>query len=383
MKYTEAGFRAFYHQFTALKLKKSLRGLLEGFPAAAEATYALTYGYIDPERGLTLEVLAAAKKGRKGFQFAVGNDEIRSFIRIDAVEEEDFWFFADEDGTLAKRHAAKLELLKRYDASEEIEKTRQMTFLDGCRDGYNIDDVLVELNRKGRQKEACWVKLTGLGDHYFVGTLLNEPLQDFGYHEGERIAFFAEQAEDGRIICRCDLNPSRELTEKDLEDGRLLREAIAAFRTDRSRDNFLEVLELLRDSVLWVPCTAVLSEEDEKTVWEMAKQNEKDPAAMIGQNIAFKDNVRLIPDILQNQDGYFFPAFSGEEEMGDYGDGFSKVPMHMLEVIRLARENKYNPSGIVIDASTEALVIDHEIWENIERMKSRIVEGDESDDDRS
>ena len=75
-------------------------------------------------------------------------------------------------------------MLKHYDVSEEIEKSREMVFLDGQRHEENVDDVLVYLMRDGLQPEGCWTRISGLGDHWLMGILLNEPGQDFGYHMG-------------------------------------------------------------------------------------------------------------------------------------------------------------------------------------------------------
>ena len=60
--------------------------------------------------------------------------------------------------------------------------------------------------------------------------------------------------------------------------------------------------------------------------------------------------------------------------MGEYGDNFSKVQRHMLEVIPLARNNEKDLSGIVLNAFTEPFVLDKEIWDIVENMKSRIEE---------
>ncbi|WP_083816305.1 hypothetical protein [Oribacterium sp. oral taxon 108] len=60
--------------------------------------------------------------------------------------------------------------------------------------------------------------------------------------------------------------------------------------------------------------------------------------------------------------------------MGEYGDNFSKVQRHMLEVIPLARNNEKDLAGIVLNAFTEPFVLDKEIWDIVENMKSRIEE---------
>lgn len=374
MKYRETGFRAFYHHFVAVPVKDNLKITLQDFPGADEATCILTYGYIDRECGLTLEILAAGKESKEGYMFANGNDTISAKIRIGNIADDEVGFFTDEDGSLAEKYGSKLEMLHEYDASEEVEKTRGMTFLDGCRNEYYIDDVLVYLIRDGLKLEGCWTRIIGLGDHWIMGTLLNEPDQDFGYHLGEKIAFFVQETEDKKIICYSDMNPSQKLTAKDLEDGKMLEAAVTAFNKERNEQHLIDIMEILRDSYVWIPCTAVMSEADQKRMVEMVQGVKDNLEALVGQDFTTIDDTRLIPDILQNGDKYFFPVFSNVEAMGDYGNDFSKVEKHMLEVIQLARNNEKKPIGIVLNAFTEPFVLDKEIWDMVENMKSRIVE---------
>ncbi len=378
MKYKDTGFRAFYHHFIAVPMKENLKAALKCFPGAKNANCILTYGYIDREAGLTLEILAAGKETEKGFSFADGNDTISSKIRIGNVADDEVVYFDDEDGRLAARYAGKLEMLHGYDASEEVEKTRSMTFLDASRDENCIDDVLVYLVKDGLKTEGCWVRIIGLGDHWFMGTLLNEPYQDFGYHSGEKIAFFAHETEDKKVICYSDMNPSQKLTPEDLEDSSMLESAVTAFNDERTEPHLIEILEILRDSYVWIPCNAVLSEADQKYWDDIAQKLTDDPDAdleeLIGKESKTEGATRLIPDILQNGDQYFFPVFSTVEAMGEYGDNFSKVQKHMLEVISLARNNKKKPVGIVLNAFTEPFVLDAELWDIVENMKSRIDE---------
>ena len=58
----------------------------------------------------------------------------------------------------------------------------------------------------------------------------------------------------------------------------------------------------------------------------------------------------------------------------------------MLEVIPLARNNEKKLAGIVVNAFTEPFVLDAQIWDIVENMKSRIengchndLDGDQSD----
>ena len=138
------------------------------------------------------------------------------------------------------------------------------------------------------------------------------------------------------------------MTLEDLKDRTMLENAIAAFNSNRSPDNFIEILEILRDSDVWVPCNTVLSDRDQ-AMWEKAvAEAGENLDALVGKTFVNQDEVRLVPDILQNGDQYFFPAFSNVDAMGEYGNGFSKVEHDFLEVIRLARNNNHNvskPSG--------------------------------------
>ena len=378
MNYKNAGFRAFYHHFTAIPLKEKLKTSVKDFSGADKANCILTYGYIDQQCGLTMEILAVGEESKNGFRFYDGNDTIRSLIRIGAVAEDECSFFDDEDGTLAKRYADKLEMLHDYDASEEVEKTREMRLLDGSRHENFVDDVLVYLMKDGLKPEGCWTRITGLGDHWIMGTLLNEPDQNFGYHEGETIAFFVQETDEKKVICYSDMNPSQKITAADLEDGSMLEEAVTAFNNERTEPHLIDILEILRDSYVWIPCNAVLSDGDQKYWNDIAQKltddPDADPTELTGKEFKTVGATRMIPDILQNGEQFFFPIFTTTEAMGEYGDNFSKVQRHMLEVISLARNNEKDLAGIVLNAFTEPFVLDKEIWDIVENMKSRIEE---------
>ena len=376
MTYNETGFRALYHNICAFPLKENLKSAVKDFPGAEKANCILVYGYIDKEAGLTLEILACGQMKDDKFKFFDSVDDIRSFIRIGAVKDDEFFYFDDPDSNLQKRYSKKIELLHHYNADEEVEKTREMAFLDGCRDEGCIDDVLVYLMKDGLKPEGCWTRIIGLGDHFFMGTLLNEPDQDFGYHLGEKIAFFVQETEDKKIICYSNMNPSVKLKTEDLEDGTMLKEAIVAFNKERNEEHFIEVLELLRDSYVWVPCNAIMSDEDQERISKLVEgtETDEDLQKIVGETFTTQDDVRLVPDILQNGDDFFFPAFSSAEEMGEYGNGFSKVEKHMFEVINLARNNEKDLAGIIINAFSVPFVLEKEIFDMVEKMKSRIVE---------
>ena len=211
MKFKDVGFRPLYKRLCTFALDMpQAENAIEGFPGADEANCVLTRGFYDRERGLTLEILAVGVRTEDGFQFFDGWDGMSSKFRIAVVENTEFWPVSDPDGALQARFADKISIVESYNASEVMEKTRGMAFLAELRDLYCIDDVRVLLIREGLQTEECWVRITGLEDNVFSGTLLNEPYQDFGCHERETIDFQAMKLQDQRIVCFSDLNPVRQ-----------------------------------------------------------------------------------------------------------------------------------------------------------------------------
>lgn len=203
MKYKETGFRAFYKKFTVFMFTDTLREVTKNFPGAGQGNCILTYGYIDRSAGLTLEILAVGVAEEDGVTFFEGTDAYRSFLRIGAVIEQEFFALGDEDGSLYAEHATKIDRLRRYDASEEVEQSRQMSFLDASREPAYIDDVLVYLFKEGLSPEGCWVRIIGLEERTLKGTLLNEPDQNFGCHRGENLSFFVQQNQDEQFFCCC------------------------------------------------------------------------------------------------------------------------------------------------------------------------------------
>lgn len=360
MNYKEVGFRAFYHCFTAIPLKDQLVPVLKDFPGAEQADHILTYGYIDPEFGMTLCVVAAAKMTETGFLCEETNCKVHSFIRINAVEEDECYYFPDEDGSLKDRYNSKLEMLHGYDASEEVEKTREMKFLDPMRHEVLIDDVRVILLKDGLKREECWVRITGLGKNWIMGTLLNEPYQKFGYHEGETIAFFVDKDKDDNVICFSNMNPSQKVTREDLEDGRILAATVAAYEKEPNEAHFINVLEILRDSYVWILSYTRCVEDDQTGINKM------------DSNTIENAENRIDPAILMNGDKAFLPIFSSQEVMYEYVPQFYKVRKHMLEVISLAKTSDKELSGIVLNPFSEPFVLEAVLWDLVEKMKSGV-----------
>ena len=174
------------------------------------------------------------------------------------------------------------------------------------------------------------------------------------------------------------MNPDKKITEADLEDGSLLEAAVTAFNSERAEEHLINILEILRDSYVWIPCSVVMSEKDQNRLDDIAQKLKDDPDAdpteLIGTEFKTEGVTRMIPDILQNGELYFFPVFTTIEAMGEYGQHFSEVQRHMLEAVSLAEHNEKKLAGIVLNTFTEPFVVDAGIFDILKNMKSRITE---------
>ena len=168
--------------------------------------------------------------------------------------------------------------------------------------------------------------------------------------------------------------PEDPITPELLEGGSFLKRAIEICNRNRTQLNLIKLARILRDSFVWIPCNAVLSDADYEAFSKvvMDAQEKGDLDSLVGTTMTSHDNIRLIPDILQNGDKFFFPVFSSAAEMGEYGDRFSKIEKHFLEAVNLARNNEKDLTGIVINAFSEPFVIPKELFEIIENMESSI-----------
>ncbi len=157
---------------------------------------------------------------------------------------------------------------------------------------------------------------------------------------------------------------------KDMNENRITQ-AIAAFKKDRTKENLVAVLYILRDSNVWVPCNAIWGQSDQEQIHKMFEEDQDNIEPMVGRTFTSKEQVRLVPDILQNANGYFFPVFSSQEEMGEYGKHFSQVESDFLRAVNMARNNDRELVGIVVNAFSDPMVLPWDLLNIIENHSSR------------
>lgn len=166
--------------------------------------------------------------------------------------------------------------------------------------------------------------------------------------------------------------PDDAITPELLEDGSFLKRAIEICNRNSTQLNMVKLMKILRDSWIWIPCNAIMSDADYAALENVVKDAEQNGGldSLVGKTLSNQDNIRMIPNILQNGEDFFFPVFTTAEEMGDYGQGFSKIEKHFLEAANLARNNEKKVKGIVINAFSESFVVPVDLFDMIAEMPS-------------
>ena len=377
MNYKELGFRPFYKNFSILLNNDNIMDIVADLDVDEAFDGVLVYGYVDREAGFTFEILSLALQGDEGgFKFYDLPNDITYRLRSDAVKDCECLFSEEVFEEYMELFKDKISSLEIYEENENVAKSRRFNFLDSFRHEECIDDVQVVLLKDGLQPEQVWVRIEDLGDKVIIGKLLNEPDQDFGCHILDKVAFFVYTDADGNQHLLCDMNPSVKLRAEDLADGRMLCNAIDVFARETTQEHFIDILELVRDSYICIPCNTILGQLDEEALLKMADEA-KNLDDLVGTTFTSQQDIRLVPDLMNMDDKIYFPVFTSVEEMGDAAKNHSQLQKHFLEAIKKAGACEENVAGILINPFSSGMVIKKDVWDIVENMKSRIVQDEE------
>lgn len=348
MKFKEDGFRPLYHYVCAFELNDKLRELIKDCPEAAKSSHAVAYGYIDPKKGLMLEILGGGKQAPKYFYFKEPYEGKRITISVSEVADVEFVFFPELENRFYKKYAPRIEALKKYDVSENLEKSRKFDFLDGLRDPIRPDDIKVTFVKEGLEPEDVMVRLTDLGDHFFIGKVLKQPKQDFGRNKGDEVKFGASQEDDNTIKCIASFE-SHKPSKAAFEDGSVLKNAIEEFNKNKSEDTFGFAIAVLRSSMVYVPCDAELNDEAKAIIERLDSEGKSLDDLSEEEHDKFNEGLKLVPNTLSNGEHSFFPVFSTEDEIGDKLESTSKVKLPFIQALNSAENNPDNRLAIFVN----------------------------------
>lgn len=202
MTVNDISFRDLYHQFFFLPLSEedsNLWEIADQFPGKEDGNGLILYGYIDHTAGFTFEILAFGNLTQGHLSIFEGNDTISSKIRYGAVSEHEILALDESVRDVFLERTTIID--EDYKSSVEIEETRKIQLLDEFRSPEYPDDVAVIIVHGDAQPEQCWVRCKGLTEHCIIGTLLNEPYGDLGFHCNDEIVFGFIKTKDGKIHC--------------------------------------------------------------------------------------------------------------------------------------------------------------------------------------
>ena len=148
-----------------------------------------------------------------------------------------------------------------------------------------------------------------------------------------------------------------------LKNGIVLKSLIEQFENERTEQHLFAVLQCLRDSYIWIPGTLQMSDVDA----------EKFINSNVGDTVSTDADMKFEPDILQNGEDKFYPVFSSIEEMGEYGNNFSKIEKHFFEAMSYAM-GKQETVGIVVNAFSMPFVVPKDWFEVIGKLPTNVDE---------
>ena len=254
--------------------------------------------------------------------------------------------------------------------NKETEIIRGNRELDPFRRPGDPDTVRVAFVKNGCDFETQQVRILGrgLGDDSFAGELLTEPKQDFGRHKGDTVGFFLYRSPENGNVLIADMDPPPKLAREQLADGALLRTAIAAYHEEPTGEHWFDAAELLRDSIVFVPCDMKVSGEDERTILAMAGN---DPQSLVGKDIIFQNEVRFSPVYLENGKERVLPVFSSAGKEAEL-QGPSLVPVAFTDVIETALGFEPALGAIVVVPFTVPFYLPVKILDIVGNMPSRL-----------
>lgn len=333
MKYRDHGFRPLYKNFCIFPMNDVIQRALGGEKGIEDADGVMVYGYVDHEAGNTVEFVALTKYIDDEKYSSINlPDDARFFARVENLAEEEFQFVDYGNSHLYERFKYKIDRLALYDVNEKVAKSRTMTFLDEFRYENNFDDVKVILYKEGLELEGVWAKIESFEKGTFVATLMNEPEQDFGVAAGSQIGFIVNEDKNKERSLIADLTVGKKYSKEELEDGKILKNALESFKNDKNKFKFYAILEILKDSKVYVP------------------QTKKGVEYMMSDNRTY------------------YPVFSDTIEMWQCENGIQKVEMSFKEAVKKAKKDK-KISGIVVNVYSDAFVIPKTMFELLEGME--------------
>lgn len=145
-------------------------------------------------------------------------------------------------------------------------------------------------------------------------------------------------------------------------DNRALEEAIAAFRSDKERDSYVKVMELLEKSIVLVPTMP---------------PKDIDPALMeqlkAGKPVQFPKDTKIVPCLLRKETGeQALPIFTSPQQIPEDKKSPMVMAMPFMGVVSMAAANQEKVAEVVVNPFTGMMVLNQSILEIAEKRRKAV-----------
>lgn len=142
-------------------------------------------------------------------------------------------------------------------------------------------------------------------------------------------------------------------------DNKALEEAIAAFRSDKERDSYVKVMELLEKSIVIVP--AIPPKDIDPELMEQLKA---------GKPVQFPKETKIVPCLLRKETGeQALPIFTSPEQIPEDKKSPMVMAMPFMGVVSMAAANQDKVEEVVVNPFTGMMVLNKAVLEIAEKRR--------------
>lgn len=142
-------------------------------------------------------------------------------------------------------------------------------------------------------------------------------------------------------------------------DNRALEEAIAAFRSDKERESYVKMMELLEKSIVLVP--AMPPKDIAPELMEQLKA---------GKPVQFPKETKIVPCLLRKETGeQALPIFTSPQQIPEDKKSPMVMAMPFMGVVSMAAANQDKVAEVVVNPFTEIVVLNRSVLEVAEKRR--------------
>ena len=142
-------------------------------------------------------------------------------------------------------------------------------------------------------------------------------------------------------------------------NNKALEEAIAAFRSDKERDSYVKVMELMEKSMVLVPAMPPADLDP-----ELMKQMKE------GKPVRFPKETKIVPCLLRKETGeQALPIFTSPEQIPEDKRSPMVMAMPFMGVVSMAAANQDKVEEVVVNPFTGMMVLNKSVLEIAEKRR--------------